>query len=139
MRLLYKIPLITGLTLILTVIVNIFAFQYFTESLLSDYLVRVSQVTGGSSDPEKLQALIRIGTLSPEMQREYAAVIDELSNLSSSLENISTNPELYISTGTGSSPEAFTINIGTGGVSTGARSILETFANPRSFDRSSPE
>jgi hypothetical protein len=45
------------------------------------------------------------------MQREYVAVIDELSNLSNSLKNISTNPELYISTGTGTSSDAFTINI----------------------------
>lgn len=92
---------------------NLFAFQYFTESLLSDYLDRVSHIEGSTSDPEKLQALIRIGTLDPKMQKEYAAVIDELSNLSSSLESISANPELYISTGTGTSSDAFTINIGT--------------------------
>ncbi len=114
MRLLYKIPLITGLTLILTVIVNLFAFQYFTESLLSEYLVQVGKIEGSNNDPEKLQALIRIGTLDPKMQKEYAAIIDELSNLSSSLESISANPELYISTGTGTSSDAFTINIGTG-------------------------
>lgn len=73
------------------------------------------------------------------MQQEYAAVIDELSNLSSSLESISANPELYMSTGTGTSSDAFTINIGTGSATSGVRGILETFANPRNFDRSSPE
>lgn len=118
---------------------NIFAFQYFTESLLSEYLVEVGKLEWGNNDPEKLQALIRIGTLDPKMQKEYAAVIDELSNLSSSLESISANPELYISTATGTSSDAFTINIGTGWVTTWARSLLETFANPQSFDRSSPE
>jgi signal transduction histidine kinase len=138
-RLLYKIPLITGFTLILTVIVNIFAFQYFTESLLSEYLEHASQLDWWTNDPEKLQALLRIGTLDPKMQQEYTAVIDELSNLSNSLKNISANPELYISTGTWSSSEAFTINIWTGWATTGVRGIIETFANPRSFDQSSPE
>jgi signal transduction histidine kinase len=90
-------------------------------------------------DPEKIQALLQIGTLDPQMQREYVAVIDELSNLSNSLKNISTNPELYISTWTGTSSDAFTINIWTGWVSNGVQWILETLANPRSFDQSSPE
>lgn len=141
MRLLYKIPLITGITLILTVFVNIFAFQYFTESLLSEYLLETSRLEGNANDPEKLQALIRIGTLDPEMQREYTAIIDELSNLSSSLQNIGSNPELYISAATGSSSEVFTINIGTWAwvPNNTARNLLETFANPQSFDRTSPE
>jgi two-component system, OmpR family, sensor histidine kinase BaeS len=48
-------------------------------------------------DPDKLRALLQIGKLDKRDQIEYLAIIAELSNLSTSIENISKNPELYMS------------------------------------------
>jgi hypothetical protein len=55
----------------------------------------------GSLSPEKLQAVLDISTLPGSKQDEYKAVINELSTISTSLQNISDNPSLYIQSGSG--------------------------------------
>jgi hypothetical protein len=57
-----------------------------------------------SPDPNRIQALLQIGKLNKEDQAEYIAILSELSNLATSLENISENPELYM-TNTGTTGE----------------------------------
>lgn len=94
MLLSYRIPLITGIILILTAIVNIVAFQYFSERYFSTY---ISELTDQSTpDPDRIQALLQIGKLAKKDQAEYLAIFGELANISTSIENISKNPELYI-------------------------------------------
>jgi hypothetical protein len=96
MKLVYRIPLITGIILILTAIVNIAAFQVFSDRYFNVYISELAQ-TPDAPDPAKLRALLQIGKLDKKDQAEYLAILSELSNLSTSIENISKNPELYMS------------------------------------------
>lgn len=52
-----------------------------------------------SLSPEKLTTILDVSTLSEKKQDEYKEVISELSTISTSLKNISENPELYIQSG----------------------------------------
>ena len=102
MRLSYQIPFITGLAIIATIVVNIVAFQYFMGTLFVVYTDEVaSNEQKWSLSPEKLRAVLDVSTLSTEKQDEYKAVVSELSTISTSLKNISDNPELYIQSGSG--------------------------------------
>ena len=73
-------------------------------------------------DPDKLRALIQIGKLNKKDQAEYLAILAELSNLSASIENISKNPELYMSNQAGSGDTMISLPIGRN-----QKSILPTF------------
>lgn len=97
MKLVYRIPLITGIILILTAIVNIASFQYFSEVYFSEYVAELSKET--TPDPDRLRALLQIGKLTEKDQKEYLAIFSELANISASIENISKNPELYMGSG----------------------------------------
>jgi hypothetical protein len=100
LRLSYQIPLITGLAIIATTVVNIIAFRYFMGTLFVEYTQEIqSNEQKGSLSPEKLRAVLDVSTLSTKKQDEYKAVVSELSTISTSLKNISENPELYIQTG----------------------------------------
>ncbi|MDD2693336.1 MAG: HAMP domain-containing sensor histidine kinase [Candidatus Gracilibacteria bacterium] len=104
----YRIPLITGIILILTAMVNIVAFQVLSEKHFAEYIA--SYDTGAlTPNPEQLKAFVALSKLDKKTQEEYAQVIAELSNLSTSIENISKNPELYMTTGTGNSDEMLSI------------------------------
>lgn len=104
----YRIPLITAVILALTAFVNIVSFQYFSERYIGSYIEEIS--TGSiSPNPEQLRAFIKLGTLDKKTQEEYASIIAELSNLSTAIENISKNPELYMSNASGSSDSMFSI------------------------------
>ena len=105
MKLVYRIPLITGIILLLTAIVNIVAFQYFSERYFSRYVTELSKES--TPDPTRIQALLQIGKLDKKDQAEYLAIFSELANISASIENISKNPELYM--GSGSSDRMFSI------------------------------
>ena len=94
MLLSYRIPLITGIILILTAIVNIAAFQYFSENYFSTYVGELSK--DSAPDPARIQALLQIGKLNKKDQAEYLAILSELASISTSIDNISKNPELYM-------------------------------------------
>jgi hypothetical protein len=47
--------------------------------------------------------VLDVSNLSPEKQDEYKEVVTELSTISTSLKNISENPELYIQSGSSGS------------------------------------
>jgi signal transduction histidine kinase len=141
LRLSYQIPLLTWLTLIFTIFVNIFAFQYFINALLPEYLSQVYPTEEGATEPENIETLIKIGELDSDAQDDYKVIINELSNLSTSLKNIADNPDLYISTSEHTlevGPWGFSIPIGTGWYLS-SKNIIDAIANPMSFDRNSPE
>lgn len=75
---------------------NIGAFQIFSSKYFSVYIEELANADV-SPDPNRIQALLQIGKLNKEDQAEYITILSELSNLSTSLENISENPELYMS------------------------------------------
>lgn len=110
MLLSYRIPLITGSILVLTALVNIVAFQYLSEKNFSEY-VSLFDTGTLSPNPEQLRSFIELSKLDKKTQNEYKEVIIELSNLSKSIENISRNPELYMSSNTGKSSEVLSIPI----------------------------
>ena len=98
MYLSYRIPLITGIILILTAVVNIWAFQILSERYFNVYITELAQTNNQDTpDPDRIRALLQIGKLDKRDQAEYLAILSELSNLSTSIENISNNPELYMS------------------------------------------
>ncbi len=87
--------------------------------------------------------MLDISTLSPEKQDEYKQVVTELSTISTSLKNISENPELYIHAGSGQLQE-------TGGgyalqVSPERKpkspfaNITSLLVNPTGWEKDSPE
>ena len=62
------------------------------------YITELAQTDNQDTpDPERIRALLQIGKLDKRDQAEYLAILSELSNLSTSIENISNNPELYMS------------------------------------------
>lgn len=138
MLLSYRIPLITGITLALTALVNITAFQYLSESHFRDYLANFETLSN-TPDPEQLQAFIDLSKLDKGTQEEYAQIIAELSNLSTSLENIWQNPELYMTDATWSSDEM--VNIPISKYTTGTLDISKFFLlfNLKAFWKNTPE
>ncbi len=111
MKLAYRIPAITFLLLLATAIVNVVAFQYFSQRYFSTYIGELSGTGDTSPDPARIQALLQIGKLNQKDQKEYLAIFSELANLSESIENISKNPELYMSTRSASGDSMFSIPV----------------------------
>lgn len=101
MKLAYSIQFVTGSIIILTAIVNVVGFQLFSQEAFKTYISELPN-TDTTPDPEKLKAFLKLNTLDKKVREEYLSTISELSNLSNALENISKNPELYISKGSGS-------------------------------------
>ena len=96
MRLSYQIPLITGFVLVLTIFVNLFAFQNIADNNVIEYQQEITK-NSHNPDPDKLQAFTEISKLDNATREEYMSVLQELSTISTALQNISDNPELYIS------------------------------------------
>jgi hypothetical protein len=80
----------------LTIGVNLLAFQKIADSKVMIYQEETTD-TSSSPDPEKLKAFTELSTLDDETQEEYTSVLQELSVISTALQNISNNPELYVS------------------------------------------
>lgn len=132
MRLSYQIPLITGIILILTVLVNIVTFEVAFQALFPEYLEN-QEKENLSESTQKLDALVQIGKLDEKDQKEYSAVISELSNVSTVLKNISENPELYVSNSGKLDTNIFTSNIAK------SRNIVNILMNPGTFSRNTAE
>lgn len=118
MKLTYKIPIITALTVIATIIINIMAFQYFMGPLFREYNETVAKTDQlNTLSPEKLSTILDVSKLSISKQDEYKEVVNELSTISTSLKNISENPELYVSSkgdATGATSAGFALTIESG-------------------------
>ena len=144
MRLSYQIPLITGFAIIATIVVNILAFQYFMGTLFVAYTQEIQTIEQKwSLSPEKLKAVLDVSTLSTKKQDEYKEVVNELTTISTSLKNISENPELYIQSGTGhneSSEGNYSIQVSWNKkVQSPFAKISSLFANPFTWDKDTPE
>ena len=144
MRLSYQIPLITGFAIIATIVVNILAFQYFMGTLFVAYTLEIQTIEQKwSLSPEKLKAVLDVSTLSTKKQDEYKEVVNELTTISTSLKNISENPELYIQSGTGhneSSEGNYSIQVSWNKkVQSPFAKISSLFANPFTWDKDTPE
>ncbi len=121
------------------------AFQYFMWTLFVEYTNEIQIIEQKwSLSPEKLKAVLDMSTLSSKKQDEYKEVVNELTTISTSLKNISENPELYILSWTGNT------EITDGNYSLKVpvtKKILESpfvnisslIANPMIWDRDSPE
>ena len=97
-----------------------------------------------SLSPEKLKAVLDVSNLSPEKQDEYKEVVTELSTISTSLKNISENPELYIQSGSsGSKITEWSYSISVSPYITKTESpfamITSFFVHPLAWDRDTPE
>ncbi len=75
---------------------NLFAFQSIADNKVRLYQNEIATISR-NPDPEKLQAFTELSELDSETQAEYIAVLQELSVISTALQNISDNPELYVS------------------------------------------
>lgn len=75
---------------------NLFAFQNIADHKVITYQEEIVD-NSSTPDPEKLKAFTELSELDPDIQEEYTAVLQELSVISTALQNISDNPELYIS------------------------------------------
>lgn len=144
LRLSYQIPLITGVAIIATIVINIVAFHYFMGTLFVAYTEEIQEMEQKwSLSPEKLSTILDVSTLSTQKQEEYKEVITELATISTSLKNISDNPELYIQSWSGNiqaTEWGYSIQV----TNTKKRdnpfaNIISLFANPTGWDKDTPE
>ena len=144
MRLSYQIPLITGLAIIATIIVNIVAFHYFMGTLFVAYTNEIQLMEQWwILSPEKLSTILDVSNLSSKKRDEYKEVVYELSTISTSLKNISENPELYIQKGswkTESSDANYSFSLSwVTSIKSPFANISSLLANPTWWDRDTPE
>lgn len=93
-----------------------------------------------------MQEIFAVNSLDAETQADYAEALDSLSKISSSLESLSKNPELYVtdSKKIPASTNIFQISLATeiaDSISQNAyhKGISSIFSHPFSFDRDTPE
>lgn len=93
-----SIPLATIFVLFTTIVINIFGLWYSLDKHFPEYLaVTQSQIREQFDiSPEKLQALFAVNSFDSDTQEDYQSALTELTNISSSLESLSQNPELYL-------------------------------------------
>ncbi len=89
--------------------VNLVAFQKIADRKVAIYQDE-TQVIVSIPDPDKLQAFTQLSELDADTQWEYQSALEELSTISTALQNISNNPELYISASGSSSSTSLSIN-----------------------------
>ncbi len=143
MRLVYQIPLITTTLLILTIAVNVGGLSIFSDRGFSVYLSELEDERGTAPDPTLLKAFANIDKLDPDKQKEYSDIIGELSTISTALENISRNPNLYAGTGSSSIEKAGTGSatsiIGLPQVESPSSYLINFLTHPTSISSDSPE
>lgn len=98
MRLSFSVPLITGFVLIMTLFVNILWLGVFINELFPEYSSNVMAEINGTSTPNSnlLKVLITADTLDETTRLEYENIIGDLERYTSNLDDISKNPENYI-------------------------------------------
>ncbi len=100
MKISLSIPLATVVVLLMTLAINIVGLRITLDKHFPEYLAATQAQIRQQIDisPEKLQALFAVNYLDNSTQEDYQSAISELSNISSSLESLSKNPELYVDT-----------------------------------------
>lgn len=93
--------------------VNLVAFQSIAERKVAIYQDE-TQVAVSIPDPDKLQAFTKLGELDTDTQGEYKSALEELSTISTALQNISDHPELYIGSSGSSTSTSLSINTSSG-------------------------
>lgn len=93
-----SIPAATIGVLFATIILNIIGLKISFETHFPEYLSRLNRrVTSENTlNPDGIRSLFDIKNLDKDTQKDYEVALNELSLLSSSLESISKNPELYV-------------------------------------------
>ncbi len=92
-----RIPIITALILFLTLGVNIFGLKKSIDIALPIYIeTKQEQAKKTELDPKKLETILSISKLNTSKKIQYSEVLKELNSLSTSLESLSANPELYV-------------------------------------------
>lgn len=144
-----SIPLTTVFVLFLTLGINVIGLKYSLEKHFPEYVESKQSALEKNIaiNADNIKALFSVRSLDSEAQAEYSKALTELSNISSSLESLSKNPELYVDKNSSgaSSPDAFRIfattpeileNYTQKSLDTG---ILSVFSHPFSSDQNSPE
>lgn len=139
-----SIPITTVVVLLLTIIINILSLKISLEKYFPEYISHLNDrfKTENSVSPDGIQALLSVKNLDPDTQKDYQVALSEISRLSSSLESLSKNPELYIETGTGhNSGTRPTFHIFTTETITEnyKKSLLSVFTQPFNFASGSHE
>lgn len=98
MKFSFSIPTTTVFVLLCTVLINIAGLKWSLETHFPLYIDSIQNRLENdvSLDPKGIQALFSVKNLDPETQTDYQAAIDELARISSSLQSLSENPELYV-------------------------------------------
>jgi len=104
--------------------VNLFAFQSIADKRVYLYQQEVEQLIS-APDPDKLKSFAELSSLDEETREEYIILLQELSTISTALQNISTNPELYISNT--ADPTSTSLTLGSTDISRSKKPILTLF------------
>lgn len=149
MKISLSIPLATVVVLLMTLIINIIGLRLTLDTHFPEYLAATQAQIRQQIDisPDKLQALFAINSLDNSTQEDYQTAINELSNISNSLESLSKNPELYIATeeddstisSTGFQIHADSTQISLLEQNISTTNILSILSHPFSFDKNSAE
>jgi signal transduction histidine kinase len=95
-----------------------------------------TQVSVSIPDPDKLQAFTKLSELDADTQGEYQSALEELSTISTALQNISDHPELYIGSSGSSTSTSLSINTSSG---KNAKFPLFTLFDIQTFGQDTPE
>lgn len=151
MKISLSIPIATIFVLIATIFINIIGLWYSLDKYFPTYRNKTqAQIQEQFAiSPEKLQAFFAVNSLDDDTQEDYQSALTELSHISSSLESLSQNPELYVKnddipvndknfqiTQTTQTTQSDFSHL-EGNIST--LNILEVFNHPFSFSRDSDE
>jgi len=152
LKLSFQIPIVTGVVLFSTLVVNVGILWFSLDRHVPEYIHMVGSLSGQTQiDPDTLQNILAVGSLDAQTQEDYRTAISEIANISNSLESLSKNPELYITTeNIGTNSTAFHINTASGGsfvltlpeaqkTRQTLEGIFNTFLHPFSFPTDSPE
>lgn len=94
----FSIPLATIFVLFLTLVINIFSLRHSIEKHFPIFIQETlkEEAEFAKINPNWLSAVASIQNLENEAQKDYQSALTELDNISTSLQNLSENPKLYI-------------------------------------------
>lgn len=101
MKLSIRIPLATTGLLFMTLMLNFIWLQFSLSRHIVTYVQANQAVSNDTTElsPDKLEALFLVSTaLDSREQTDYQHVISQLSEISRSLQDLSTNPDIYVHT-----------------------------------------
>lgn len=150
MKFSFLIPSVTGFLLFFTLVINFLVLKFSIEYHFPEYIANIEKKFENITElnPSGIQAVASIKTLDNDIQEDYEDALLELSNISSSLESLSKNPELYVQKNEDPSekntPSASAFQISLDNHSHYIKeqtnnTLLSLFQNPFSFEKNSHE